>query len=150
MYFFFVFFGYFKKRCYFCNRLAEMASKAMAKSCCVIRLIQVRVLQILREFRTYLFPVLVSLALDPYLGILCPIVLKKRIVGTEWMVSISKCQKCWLIRGNISLIGKVVSIYLLSSPILLCRFLLKIWICLPWKRQTTTNKEKKWQNLWTT
>lgn len=32
MYFFFVFFGYFKKRCYFCNRLAEMASKAMAKS----------------------------------------------------------------------------------------------------------------------
>lgn len=78
MYFFFVFFGYFKKRCYFCNRLAEMASKAMAKSCCVIRLIQVRVLQILREFRTYLFPVLVSLALDPYLGILCPIVLKKK------------------------------------------------------------------------
>ena len=125
------FFGYFEKRCYFCNRLAEMASKAMAKSCCVIRLIQVRVLQILREFRTYLFPVLVSLALDPYLGILCPIVLKKRIVGTEWMVSISKCQKCWLFWGNISLIGKVVSIYLLSSPILLCRFLLKIWICLP-------------------
>ena len=86
MYFFFVFFGYFEKRCYFCNRLAEMASKAMAKSCCVIRLIQVRVLQILREFRTYLFPVLVSLALDPYLGILCPIDSKKRIVGTEWMV----------------------------------------------------------------
>ena len=83
MYFFFVFFGYFKKRCYFCNRLAEMASKAMAKSCCVIRLIQVRVLQILREFRTNLFPVLVSLALDPYLGILCPIDSKKRIIGTE-------------------------------------------------------------------
>ena len=63
MYFFFVFFGYFKKRCYFCNRLAEMASKAMAKSfgnkamaksfgnkamaksSSVMRLIQVRVLQ---------------------------------------------------------------------------------------------------------
>ena len=28
--FFFVFLGYFEKRCYFCNRLAEMASKAMA------------------------------------------------------------------------------------------------------------------------
>ena len=92
--FFLRFFWLFQKRCYFCNRLAEMASKAMAKSCCVIRLIQVRVLQILREFRTYLFPVLVSLALDPYLDILCPIDSKKRIVGTEWMVSISKCQKC--------------------------------------------------------
>lgn len=78
VFFFFVFLGYLEKRYYFCNRLAEMASKAMAKSCCVIRLIQVRVLQILREFRTYLFPVLVSLALDPYLGILCPIDSKKK------------------------------------------------------------------------
>ena len=52
--FFFVFFGYFEKRCYFCNRLAEMASKAMAKSfdnkamaksSIVMRLIQVRVFQ---------------------------------------------------------------------------------------------------------
>jgi len=32
VFFFFVFLGYFEKRCYFCNRLAEMASKAMAKS----------------------------------------------------------------------------------------------------------------------
>ena len=150
MYFFLCFSWLSRKKVLLLQSVSWKASKAMAKSCCVIRLIQVRVLQILREFRTYLFPVLVSLALDPYLDILCPIVLKKRIVGTEWMVSISKCQKCWLFRGNISLIGKVVSIYLLSSPILLCRFLLKIWICLPWKRQTTTNKEKKWLYLETT
>ena len=150
MYFFLCFSWLSRKKVLLLQSVSWKASKAMAKSCCVIRLIQVRVLQILREFRTYLFPVLVSLALDPYLDILCPIDSKKRIVGTEWMVSISKCQECWLLWGKISLIGKMVSIYLLSSPILLCRFLLKIWICLPWKRQTTTNKEKKWQNLWTT
>ena len=54
--FFFVFLGYFEKRCYFCNRLAEMASKAMAKSCCVIRLIQVRVFNC-SERKGVLFPV---------------------------------------------------------------------------------------------
>ena len=74
--FFFVFLGYFEKRCYFCNRLAEMTSKAMAKSfdnkamaksfdnkamaksSIVMRLIQVRVFQSPWENRyTHSFPI---------------------------------------------------------------------------------------------
>lgn len=65
MYFFFVFFGYFKKRCYFCNRLAEMTSKAMAKSFdnkamaksnSVMRLMQMRIFNC-SERKGVLFPV---------------------------------------------------------------------------------------------
>ena len=85
--FFFVFLGYLEKRYYFCNRLAEMASKAMAKSNSVMRLIQVRVLQSPWENRyTHSFPISYGFGIGSLPGHSVSDCFEKRIIGSEWMV----------------------------------------------------------------